>query len=88
MRKIKVYTRYNENKNQFTYRTFMVYQHNLTVGDMFENEEVKQIEEVKPDIRSSDLTNDYRLVYIRTTFNGEYDPANEVYIEYFLAIEK
>ena len=86
MEKIKVYTSYNENSNSFGYRNFTVEDSNIEVGDYYNHEEVKTVEEVTPDIRSLSLLDEYRLIHITTTINGDYDLDNDDFCEYYLAI--
>lgn len=88
MTKLKVYVNYNEFNNSFKYRNFTIVNDDIEVGDFYNHEEIKTIEDITPDLRSMSLLDDYRLVRITTTFNGDYDIDNDDYCEEYLAIEK
>lgn len=91
MKRVKVYTNYNEWYNSYGYHYFDEYPEIPRVGDLCRidlSETIMKVESVQPDIRSLEILDKYSLYYIQTTYNGEYDFDNDEYLEKYVAVPK
>lgn len=88
MSKIRAYTDYNERTNTHYYRDFTIEDEVPCIGDIYEHEEVKDIEPIRVDLENGRDVFEHDFYRVRTTFDGEYDEANEDFSDYYIAIYK
>lgn len=86
MKKLKVYVDMDEYNKVHYYKDFTIEEAHYQVGDIYDHEEIKQVEPIKPDVENNlDIFN-YDLYKIITTLDKEYD--TDTYNEYYIAVRK
>lgn len=88
MSEIKVYISYEERTNTRGYRNFTIEDAVPEVGDTFHGEEVKTVEEIKPDIQNNDEVFSYDYYVVKATQDGEYNEDDDIGMMYFIAVER
>ena len=88
MSRIKANVRFNERNNTMYYRYFTIEPYAYKVGDTYEREDIKRVDKVVPDKENNVNVGDYDFYRLETTENGEYDLDNDVFCEFFIAVEK
>lgn len=88
MSRIKAYVDYSERTNTHYYRYFTIEDGVPCIGDVYDHEEVKDIEPMKVDIENSRDVFEHDFFRVRTTLDGEYDEATETFCDYYIAIYK
>lgn len=86
MRKLKAYVNMDEYNKVHYYKDFIIEEARYQVGDIYEHEEIKEIEQIKPDVENNLDVFSYDLFKIITTMNKEYD--EDTYDVYYIAVRK
>ena len=85
---IKAYTSYNERTNTRGYWNFTIEDELPELGDDFHGEEVRSVDEIEPDIQNNDDVFNYDYYRITATMDGEFNPDDDIMMEYYIAIAK